>query len=157
MQILLHGGPGELLLSVGSEGLLLARERLRVLAPVVLGPWGQPGVWAMKDALRFLGLGWPAWCPDIVPVRQPKLRGTELLKSHLEAGSLGPAGRELGQLSSAPCHFPLGFPGVLSPSSSPAQGFFKQECRPLGSSENAKGRRWGGRQDPENNRSQRTA
>ena len=146
MQILLNGGLGELRLSVGSEGLLLAseplgvRERLRLLASVVLGRWGQPGVCAMKDALRLLGLGRPAWCPDIVLVRQPKLRGTELLKSHLEAGSLGLAGRELGQLSSAPSHFPLGFPGVLSPSCSPAQGFFKRERRPLGSSESAKGR-----------------
>ena len=128
MQILLNGSLGEPGVSVGPEGLLLAseplgvREHLRLLAPVMLGPWGQPGVWAMKDTLRLPVLGRPAWCPDIVPGRRTKLRGTELLKSHLEAGSLGLAGRELGQLSLAQV--------FLSPSSSQAQGFFKRESRP---------------------------
>lgn len=147
---------------MGSEGLLRAweplgvRERLRLLAPVVLGPRGQPGVWAMKDALWLLGLGRPAWCPDIVPVKQPKLRGTELMKSHREAGSLGLAGRELGQLSSAPGRLPLGFP-VSSPYLAPRpRDFSNGNAGPVGSSESAKGRKWGGRQDPENNGSQRT-
>ena len=127
MQILLNGSLGEPGLLVGSEWLLLAseplgvRERLGLLAPVMLGPWGQPGVWAMKDTLRLPVLGRPAWCPDIVLGRRTKLCGTELLKSHLEAGSLGLVGRELGQLP-ATSHW--AFQVFLSPSSSQAQGFF---------------------------------
>lgn len=57
MQILLTGSLGDPGLLDCSEGLLLTseplgvREQLRLLSPVTLGLWDQPGVWVRKDTL----------------------------------------------------------------------------------------------------------
>lgn len=114
MQIFLTGSLGELGPSDCSEGLpqllnsepLGVRGRLRLLARVTLGPWGQPGVWAEEYTVlawfkRLEVLERLTRRPDIVPAGQKSF--VALTRCELAGRLATEACEDSGSALLAPC------------------------------------------------------